>query len=129
MELLLFPHSLTSVQPPPNTVAVAASNFEQPSPAPSLPFLRAANVTNFLPSIAQPPFNRRSLHRAATVPPRQLCSTALPSAASALFRRVALPSKIIPWNFPLLMFAWKLAQYVSAPPRLSQHTVHDRFRL
>ncbi|XP_052112793.1 uncharacterized protein LOC107472920 [Arachis duranensis] len=76
MELLLFPHSLTSVQPSPTTVVVAASNFEQPPPAPSLPFLRTANVANFLPSIAQPPFDRRSIHRAATVPPRQLCSTA-----------------------------------------------------
>ncbi|XLT79485.1 hypothetical protein HN873_001238 [Arachis hypogaea] len=93
MELLLFPHSLTSIQPPPTTVVVAASNFEQPPPAPSLPFLRAANVANFLPSIAQPPFDHRSIHRAATVPPCQLCSTALPSAASALFRRMALPSK------------------------------------
>nr|XP_025672598.1 uncharacterized protein LOC112771946 [Arachis hypogaea] len=95
----------------PTTAAVATSNFEQPPPAPSLPFLRAANVANFLPSIAKPPLDRQSLHRAATVLPRQLCSTALLSLQRRLLCSIARPfprSQIIPWNFPLLMFAWKL---------------------
>ncbi|RYR39578.1 hypothetical protein Ahy_A09g045135 isoform C [Arachis hypogaea] len=82
-ELLLLPHFRPAN---PATVAVVTSNFkqppsqpsnfEQPQLAPSLPLHRAANVANFLPSIAQPSFERRSLHPAATVPPRQLCSTA-----------------------------------------------------
>ncbi|XLU34907.1 hypothetical protein S245_070973 [Arachis hypogaea] len=79
---LLLPHSLTSVQPPP-CYRRRRNFWKRPSPLPWSPppiELRSHYPAAPRASIAQPLSRRAScLHRAATVPPRQLCSTALQS--------------------------------------------------